>query len=70
MIWIYVVVGVAVLGLVLLGVYVYVLYRKFAALASELGVAAERLEQALGVLDQIRIPEGLGERYDAAFERE
>lgn len=70
MVWIYVALGVAVLGVGLLVAYVFVLYRKFVALASELGVGAERLSEVLVLVDQIRIPDRLAQHHDAAFERE
>lgn len=67
MVWIYVTLGVAVLGLVLLGWYVVVLYRKAVALLHELGVVADRAAEALELLARIEIPDRLGGRYDAAF---
>lgn len=67
MVWIYVALGVAVLGLVLLGWYVFRLYRKVAVLLTEVGVLADQAGQVLDLLAQIEIPDQLGGRYDAAF---
>ncbi len=67
MVWIYVVLGIAVLGLALIGWYVYVLYRKLAGVLTELAVVADRAEQALELLARIEIPDQLGDRYDATF---
>jgi hypothetical protein len=68
-VWIYLVLGVGVVGLGLIGWYLYVLYRKFAAVVTELAVVAERAEQALDLLARIEIPDRLGDRYDATFPR-
>ena len=67
MVWIFVTLGVALVGLALLGWYVFRLYRKLTALLNELGVLADRAAEALDLLGRIDIPDQLGDRYDAAF---
>ncbi len=67
MVWIYVALGVALIGLVVLGWYVYVLYRKLAALFAELAAVTDRAAEALDLVARIEIPDRLGGRYDASF---
>ena len=67
MVWIYVALGVAVVGLVALGWYVFVLYRKAAAVLAELAVQAETAEGVLDLVAQIEVPDRLGSRFDASF---
>lgn len=68
MVWIYVALGVALIGLVVLGWYVFVLYRKLAALFAELAGLTDRAAEALDLLARIEIPDRLGGRYDASFD--
>ena len=67
MVWIYVTLGVALVGLALLGWYVFRLYRKLGAVLQELGVLADRAAEGLDLLARIEVPDQLGDRYDAVF---
>ena len=67
MVWIYVTLGVAVVGLVILGWYVLMLYRKLIAVLAELAVVADRAGQALDLVAQVEVPEALDDRFDASF---
>jgi hypothetical protein len=66
-VWIYVTLGVALIGLAVLGWYVFVLYRKLAALFAELAALTDRAAEALDLVARIEIPDRLGGRYDASF---
>lgn len=57
MIWIWVYLGIALAGLVMLACFAIWLWRKAVALLAEAGVLMERADELFGLLDQIQLPD-------------